>query len=298
MVIFKKLFGQKEEIEKKDFFTYDDIPITTRQKVAFVLNENGYYVGYDRIGIHQEPKVDLGKLRYEICKHKGVSNINDEISDENAINKWLKRCSVIDFLRTIEIFLWIRQNDRTQGNFERLETAIKEINDIFDIDKIGYEIVDNKIIRRDSKFLHEEVVKKTISLLYSNNFKGPLEEFEKALEFYLKKDYGSTIGEANKAYESTMKAILTKLNISYAEGDTASKLLKHLYDNDVIYSQTESFTNNLNEVLKGLPTIRNRQGGHGQGLDPKEVHKSYAEFALHLCGSFIVFLIQRYEEVK
>ena len=82
------------------------------------------------------------------------------------------------------------------------------------------------------------------------------------------------------------------------QSDTASKLLKQLYDNKVIFSQTESFTNNLNEVLKSLPTIRNKLGGHGQGLDPQKVHKSYAEFALHLCGSFIVFLIQRYEEVK
>jgi len=298
MVIFKKLFGQKEEIGKKDFFSYDEIPIETRQKVSFIFHENGYYVRYDRIGIHQEPKRDLNKLRYELCKHKGIANINNEVLDENAIDKWLKNCSVVDFLRTIEIFLWIRLNDSTVDNFERLANSIKEINEVFDIDKIGYEIVGNQIIRRDSKYLHGVVIKRTISLLYSNNFKGPLEEFEKALEFYLKKDYGSAIGEANKAYESTMKAILTKLNIAYSESDTASKLLKQLYDNNVIYSQTESFTNNLNEVLKGLPAIRNKQSGHSQGLDPKKVHKSYAEFALHLCGSFIVFLIQRYEEIK
>jgi hypothetical protein len=95
-----------------------------------------------------------------------------------------------------------------------------------------------------------------------------------------------------------MKAVLDKLNISYNSGDTAVPLIRKLYENDIIYSHLESFTNNLVKILEGLPTIRNRQGSHGQGLDPKKVNKSYAEFALHLAGSFIVFLIERYEEIK
>src|SRR3989338_2577418 len=298
MAIFKNLFGQKEEIDKKDYFDYDKIPQETRQKVSFVIKENAYVVGLDRIGMWPERHEDLSNLRYQICKHKGIPNINDEISDRDAINSWLIRCPVIDFLRTVEIFLHIRQNDNSQDSFDRLQKATQEINYILDIDKIGYEIVEGKIIRRDSKYLHKEAVRQTISLLHNHSFKGPLEEFENALSNYLEKDYKGAISEANKAYESTMKAILTKLGISYDPNDTASALIKKFYDNDLIFSHTESFTNNLNEILKGLPTIRNRQGGHGQGLDPQEVDKSYAEFALHLCGSFIVFLIGRYEETK
>lgn len=296
MVIFKNLFGQKDEIDKKEFFDYDEIDLSVRQKIFYVISENGFYIS--REDIMPKPREDLGRLRYQICKHKGISNINNEISDSNSINKWILECNVIDLLRTIEIFLWIRENDETTGSYERLQKTISELNDIFDIDKIGYEIVENKIIRRDSKYLHKEAIKETISLLKNNEFSGALEEFEKALGKYLEKDYGSTISEANKAYESTMKSILTKLQISYNTSDTASQLIRKFYDEDLIFSHTESFTNNLNEILKGLPTIRNNQGGHGQGLDPKKVDKSYAEFALHLCGSFIVFLIQRYEERK
>ena len=295
MVIFKNLFGQKEEIDKKDYFDYDKISLNVRQKIFFIISENGYRLSNE---IFPKPIEDLGDLRYQICKHKGTSNINTEISHSTSINKWVLECDVINLLRTIEIFLWIRQDDNTQGNYERLQKTITELNDVFDIDKIGYEIVEGKIIRRDSKYLHKETIKQTISLLKNNEFTGALEEFEKALSNYLEKDYNNTISEANKAYESTMKSILTKLQISYTPSDTASQLIKKFYDNDLIFSHTESFTNNLNEILKGLPTIRNNQGGHGQGLDSKKVDKSYAEFALHLCGSFIVFLIERYEEKK
>jgi len=294
MVIFKELFGQKDEINKKDYFDYDNISIKTRQKIFFVISENAFYISRD--SILGEPREDLNRLIYQLSKHKGISNINNEISDSSSINKWILECSVIDVLRTIEIFLWIRRNDETQGNYERLQRTITEINDIFDIDKIGYEIVEDKIIRRDSKYLHKETIKQTISLLKDNEFKGALEEFEKALSNYLEKDYKNTISEANKSYESTMKSILTKLQIDYNSSDTASQLIRKFYENNLIFSHTESFTNNLNEILKGLPTIRNNQSGHGQGLDPKKVNKSYAEFALHLCGSFIVFLIERYKE--
>ena len=177
--------------------------------------------------------------------------------------------------------------------------AINEINDFFSIDRIGYEIVSGKIIQCSSEYLKDDVIKQTISLLNSSEFKGPLEEFEKALNHFLKKEYKDTIQEANNSFESTMKSILTKLDINFdPQKDTASKLLHILYDNNVIYSHTQDFTNNLKKILEGLPTIRNKQSGHGQGLDPIKIHKSYAGLSLHLAGSFIVFLITRYDEIK
>jgi hypothetical protein len=35
---------------------------------------------------------------------------------------------------------------------------------------------------------------------------------------------------------------------------------------------------------------------HGTGYDPADIERSYAQFAVNLCGSYIVFLIERYEE--
>ena len=219
--------------------------------------------------------------------------------DEKSINKWLLECSVIDFLRTIEIFIYIKKKYKISDDIKILAKAINEINDIFRIDRIGYEIVNGKIIIYGSEYLNDNVTKQTISLLNSSDFKGPLEEFEKALNHYLKKEYKDTIQEANNSFESTMKSILTKLGLKFdPQVDNASKLLQILYDNDVIYIHTQEFTNNLKKMLQGLPTIRNKQSGHGQGLDSIEIYKSYAGLSLHLAGSFIVFLINRYDELK
>ena len=295
-MILKDLFGQKEEIEKKSIIN-EKIPNNTRTKIFFVIMEYGYHIGH--FGFSMDQVSDLRDLRYQICKHKGILNINNESLDEKSINKWLFECSVIDFLRTIEIFIYIKMKYETSEDIQIRVNAINEINDIFRIDRIGYEIVNGKIIKYDSEYLNDDVIKQTISLLDSSDFKGPLDEFEKALNHFLKKEYKDTIQEANNSFESTMKSILTKLDIKFdPQRDNASKLLQILYDNDVIYTHTQEFTDNLKKILQGLPTIRNKQSGHGQGLNPIEIYKSYAGLSLHLAGSFIVFLINRYDELK
>ena len=248
----------------------------------------------------------LNLLRFEIKQHKGIMSINNEDDVLVSINSWLRNCSVMDFLRTIEILLRILNGDVDDlkkylpDSEERLKRIKQEINDIFDIDKIGYQIVENKIVRRDSEYLHRETTKQAVSLLKNNSFEGPLEEFEKALSKYSQRDYSGAIYEANNAYESTMKSILTKLNIPFGEKDTALSLAGILHKNKVISPRMQSFTTNLDQILKVLldvlPTLRNNMGGHGAGIEPNKVSKSYAEFALHICGSFIVFLIHKYEE--
>ena len=84
-----------------------------------------------------------------------------------------------------------------------------------------------------------------------------------------------------------MKSILTKRNITFKQDSNADLLLDYLKENGVIYSYTKP-------LFQGLPKLRNNQSGHGQGIDLKEVNQSYAELALNLAGTFIVFLITIY----
>ena len=290
-MIHKDLFGQKEEIAKKTFLSYNNIPNETRMKVFYVIAENAYHFENEGPFSYPQREEDLDSLRYQICKHNGISKISNQYNERSAIHEWLMGCSIKDFLQIIEIFIDIRIKDSSRDWQNRLSNTITEINEIFRDDKIGYEIVSGRFIRKDSEFLQEQVIKQTISLLYTNDFKGPLVEFQKALDHYIRKEYKDTIQEANNSFESTMKSILTKRNINFKQDANADLLLDYLKGNGVIYSYTKP-------LFQGLPTIRNKQSGHGQGIDPKEVNQSYAELALNLAGSFIVFLINRYQELR
>lgn len=65
-----------------------------------------------------------------------------------------------------------------------------------------------------------------------------------------------------------------------------------------MYSNNKIIPTYTKPMFQGLPKLRNNESAHGQGIDPKEVNQSYAELALNLAGSFIVFLINRYKELK
>jgi hypothetical protein len=57
------------------------------------------------------------------------------------------------------------------------------------------------------------------------------------------------------------------------------------------YLQSE-FTAWRATLEAGVPTVRNRAAGHGQGAEPAEVPKYLAAYALHMTASGIVFLVE------
>jgi hypothetical protein len=192
---------------------------------------------------------------------------------------------------------------------EKLNKFIGVLNKLFQIEKVGYEIsiasVSNQtdvpilIVPFNSKYLYDETIQKTRILLYNLEFDGALNEFDKALDDLRFEKYEDCIHKAGKAYESILKAILDKKRISYSKDDKIFTLVAKV--RDTLKLQDPSL-NTLFEQLwpvlnQGPNVIRNFAGiGHGQGTDIKTYEKSYANFVLHLTGTYIVFLLERYEE--
>jgi len=249
----------------------------------------------------------------------------------------LKSCSTDEFLSAIEILISVKFNDdplyrmlaegsklkrpSTGEVFERsphpeiakkeekFKDFIEKINEIFRVDKIGYQIVPVSlpklpyiVVPFNSEYLYIETVRYSMSLMHDANFMGPLNEFERALDDYRNGKYEDTIHKANKAYESTLKTILNLKQIEFNPAkEKIPQLVQKIQDEtDIIDSSIRDLINPFMSVLKKGPNIiRNMEGiGHGQGIDVKEMEKSYANFVLRLTGTYIVFLIERYDETK
>ncbi len=150
---------------------------------------------------------------------------------------------------------------------------------------------------RSSEFLSREVVEETRSLLKTVGFEGPLAEFNRAFERDLDGDNEGAVTAAHSSFESALKSILEKEKVDYPKHATAKDLLDILKDRGYIYPFLDDFVNSFYNLLTGLSTIRNKIGdAHGSGISLRKIMSSYAEFAIHLAGSFNLFLVKRYIE--
>ena len=178
---------------------------------------------------------------------------------------------------------------------QNLDEAVDELNARFREHGIGYQFESGigKVVRVDSELLHQEVVKPVLRLLKASHFAGAEKEFHKAHEHYRHRRFQESINESLKSLESTLKVICKRKQWSFRERDTASKLIQIVFDRGLIPNYLQSQFNGLRTILEGgVPTIRNRDGGHGTGATPRQVPAHLAAYALHLTASAVVFLAE------
>jgi hypothetical protein len=81
--------------------------------------------------------------------------------------------------------------------------------------------------------------------------------------------------------------------LAFAVTDTASKLIDVMMKNNIISQYMQAHFTSLITCLKsGVPTVRNKQAGHGQGTQPQHVPDYLASYVLHLTAANIVMLVE------
>jgi len=176
----------------------------------------------------------------------------------------------------------------------KAEDGIVELNKRFQRHDLGYSFEGGILIRIDSRFVHSEVVSPALQLLSTVGFEGAQGEFLNAHEHYRHGRNEEAIGEALKAFESTMKHICDERSWTVPGNGTAKDLIKAVTENDLFPKSLESHINSLRTILEGLPTVRNKNAGHGTGRERRQVPDAMAAYALHLSAANIVFLVESF----
>ncbi len=176
---------------------------------------------------------------------------------------------------------------------DHADRAIEELNARFKEHGVGYRYTDGQIVRIDSEFVHSEVVLPALRILNRKQYAGARQEFLSAHKHYRKGETKEALNDCLKSLESVMKSICDKRKWAYGEGATASKLIGICFDNGLIPSFWQQQFGALRSLLEtGVPTARNRLGGHGQGAAPKSVPGHVAGYVLHMTAAAVVFLAE------
>lgn len=302
----KKLRG-----DVPDVYTYDDLPNALRVQIVHiwtdVLGNSQDYIEYrERVRVAYKIIVDALCREYGLFKLPGTEKYGDRKYISELINYLLQESSVEKQLDAIELsFKVINRYTRSweylhrSNASKRADDAIDELNNRFKEHGIGFQFIENEIIRIDSELLHVVAVKPALRLLNDKSYQGAQQEFLSAYEHYRHGKNKESMNDCLKSFESTMKAICDKRKWVYQANATAKALIKVCFDNNLVPSFWQQQLSSLRSMLESsIPTGRNKLSGHGQGAIPTSVPNYLVEYMLHMTASTLVFLTTAEKKLK
>ena len=323
---------QRMQGEIPDTYQYETIPDELRVQIFYIWGKmwgTPDYNDFEELQLSRLAIDAYKSIETTLCEEYGVLHLDGgDVSNEDGYGfYWVVRDFLLkteDTDKVIDIievsFRYIDQVIQTKlpvsaagvlgsaiGTSHRYispdsispDEAIDQLNRRFRQHSVGYQYESGLIVKVDSQYIHSEVVKPALMFLSDPIYEGANEEFLNAHEHYRNDRYKECLNDCLKAFESCLKIICQKRDWSYGEKDTANRLIEIVFDHDLIDSHMKSHFTALGSTLRsGVPTVRNRLSGHGQG--PKEivVPEYIASYILHLTASNVLLLAKADEDMK
>lgn len=283
--------------EMPDVYTYDTLPVPLRVQIVHILNDVlGDPVGYSSAQTYKT-------IHDILARELGVFTLapkgrpTDPASDFFDFFLQCKNTEqAIDCVEVAFKLALIVHDDNHQRHMHQphvsAESAIVELNARLREHSVGYQFESGEMVRIDSQLLHEDAVKPALMVLRDKRFAAAEQEFLRAHEHYRHGRHEEALADALKSLESTLKVICTKRGWTYNQTDAAKALLNVAFTNGLVptYLQTE-FSALRATIESGVPTVRNKQSGHGAGLQPRELPEHLVSYVLHLTASTLLFLV-------
>ncbi len=299
---------RKRQAEAKgdDVYVYDRIPGKLRVQVVQILRDGLGRYFYSR-HVQSNTAYIYDYIYNSMCRELGVHVLGyDGVDNDEVFLSWLEKEENIDnwldglelALRCIDVAVGKDYDQlRHEAEFTARATpheAISELNARMQEAGVGYEFTGGQIVRKDSEFIHKEVVVPTLQFLKSQRFAAADKEFREAHEAYRHGRLEDCIVSCGKALESVLKVIGASRNWPINDNDPASKLIQAAVNTGFLPSYSQAGLNHLHSLIKSsTPTVRNKVGGHGAGSAPRSVSRHLASFQLHQTAAVIIFLTEQ-----
>lgn len=284
---------------QSDVFTYDNFGPALRNQLCFIVSD---VLNVQQRSVSEDNFNSICQaLRREYGLNCLVSSLGARRSYDAELLQFIRDESDIDrVLDAVELAFIVAETFRKEHYVyshaasnpgRHIDSCIAELNARFKENGKGYELNQGVLVRVDSELLHVEVVKPAIGFLNGEEYSGPRDEFFSAYEHFRHGDLKEAINDALKAFESTMKVVLDARCWEYEKTSPAKKLLAALIANSFFPSYYQNHLNSLSALLESsVPTIRNKEGGHGQGAEVKILEPEIAAYVLHMTASAILMI--------
>lgn len=172
------------------------------------------------------------------------------------------------------------------GNAEAFQ---QEINKVLDLHECPWRLADGEFFKLDGDFVGARLASIAHDALVANNFTGAADEYAKSRQELCSGEVKDAILHAGKSFESVLK-VLTGLDHA-----NANQLIQEMLSQGFLDDLPDNIRSGFAEqVMKTLPSLRNKLGGHGQGADVVDIPEIYGELAIQLAAAFHNFLIAKF----
>lgn len=313
-MVMLRLYHQREkdkELAKKEL-VYDDIPREVRVKIIYLIGkflggyvlENPWDYGMGPEALRSNQTWDYAEE--ELREALGVLSLSTDRGSKAKYCSYILTAPVNETLSAIELafaFGKIGYEQIHHDSWQRKksgisiapETAVNELNEIFKMYRIGYQLLEGQIVKVDSDYLHKETVNQVIEALTEFLFEGPIEEFRQALDHHRRGEPENTLNWANRAFESTMKAICDERGWKYPSKATAGDLIPIITRN-LLPPYFNPQLGGTKTILEALPGARGQIATHGDGKTKKKIPAYVTSYALHQAATTILLLVNAYKE--
>lgn len=288
-----------------DVYTYNDLPEVLAVQITYIWEKT---LGNDHQFVFHKSVTDVYRYIVETlrCEYGVYELPNQPTRYRNRQNEYkeelwcyfLGEMNIEGQLDAIELsFRMINKFTRSfnylsRGNADSIaDNAIAELNQRFKEHGIGFQFVENEILKIDSDFIHSQAVIPALRLLNTKYYEGAQHEFLLAHEHYRHGRYKECLNECLKAFESTMKSICNKQGWQYPGNITSKGLIAICFEKNLVPSFWQHQMTSLKGLLEStIPTGRNKLSGHGQGSELIEIPEHIVAYMLHMTASTLVFL--------
>lgn len=289
------LFSRREreaQGDQPDVYVYDAVDSRVRVQMVQIVDE---VVG--------DPEWGLGNavwtaIRDVMRKELGTFALarNAEEPRDEVLKWFIAETNTQHVIDAIELFcLGIDRMARDQIDADKCDAALLEVTGRLREAGIGYEVVDGRLVKVSSQLIHKEAVLPALKLLAGLGYEAANEEFRKAHQHYREGRLPDCVRDCGNAFESVLKVICAKRGWA-ASGATAKPLLDAVLKNGLVPEYLSGQFNALRALLEGgVPTVRNKNGGHGAGVERRSVSDHLVSYQLHQTAAAILFLVQSEE---
>ena len=273
------------------------VPATLRNQVVFLWHESignvrDHYFGHLAMNVY-------GRIFGTLSKEYGRTDLGRGLDAREALLDFFMNATDDQALDIIDVSFNFIERD-TQGYDYRnglmpsltASAAINELNQRMSMSGVPYIYAYGRLIPNDSELLFTDVVEPTFTLLRDPRFAGANEELHSAFNHRRHGRNKECLNDCLKAFESTLKSICVIRGWKHPGNATAKGLIELVLNHELIPRFLETQFTALRSVLEsGIPTVRNKLSGHGQGPAPVKVPGYFAAYLLHLTTTTILLLV-------